>query len=252
METGEDAPWVVDAEISHDGVSSVRSGGDGSYLQGSVRGAGTLSFWWRAQCEEPGYEYYDYGAFKVGGDIVARIAGEDTGWEFVSTKLASTAKHIFRWEYHKDDEGSYAPDCIWLDQVQWIPADGSGTTLTTPEPVPYAWLMQYELGADSDFETAANAFSGKVQGGAATQIWQEYVAGTDPTDENDVLRASITFDADGRPVIGHSPEFLDAAEAAKRTYTIYGKVNLNDARWVEVSEGEEVNYHFFKVTVEMK
>ena len=41
---------------------------------------------------------------------------------------------------------SYAPDCVWVDQVQWSPVDGSGYTLTSPEPVPYSWLRQYNLG----------------------------------------------------------------------------------------------------------
>ena len=39
-----------------------------------------------------------------------------------------------------------APDCVWVDQVQWSPADGSGYTLTSPEPVPYSWPRQYNLG----------------------------------------------------------------------------------------------------------
>ena len=48
-----------------------------------------------------------------------------------------------------------APDCVWVDQVQWSPADGSGYTLTSPEPVPYSWLRQYNLGvASGDFEAA--------------------------------------------------------------------------------------------------
>lgn len=95
--------------------------------------------------------------------------------------------------------------------------------------------------------------TGKRDGaGNAMQVWQDFVAGTDPTDESDVFTASITFDSDGKPVISYSPEFADAAEAAKRTYTTYGKVKLNDAKWVEVTDGEEANYNFFKVTVEMK
>ena len=246
METGADASWVVDDAVSHDGISSVRSGGDGSYLQMSVRGAGTLSFWWRAQCEEPGYEYYDYGCVKMGSDIIGRIAGEDTGWEFFSTKVASTAKHVFRWEYHKDEEGSYLPDCIWVDQVQWIPADGSGHTLTTPEPVPYAWLDQYNLGAGTDYETAGNAASGKMNWGKPSAVWEQYVAGLDPTDANSRFAASIEM-RDGLPFVSWTPDLN--TNGIIRTYKIYGSETLEDGgNWQYPTNSL---HRFFRVKVEM-
>ena len=246
METGADASWVVDDAVSHDGISSVRSGGDGSYLQMSVRGAGTLSFWWRAQCEEPGYEYYDYGCVKMGSDIIGRIAGEDTGWEFFSTKVASTAKHVFRWEYHKDEEGSYLPDCIWVDQVQWVPADGSGHTLTTPEPVPYAWLDQYNLGIGTDYETAGNAASGKMNWGKPSAVWEEYVAGLDPTDANSRLVASIEM-RDGAPFVSWTPDLN--TNGIIRTYKVYGSETLeNGGNWQYPTNSL---HRFFRVKVEM-
>ena len=245
METGDGAPWTVDAEMSHDGVSSVRSGGDGSYLQMSVRGAGMLSFWWRAMCEEPGYEYYDYGCIKMGSDVIGRIAGEDTGWEYFSTKVASTAKHVFRWEYHKDDEGSFQPDCVWVDQVQWIPADGSGYTLTTPEPVPYAWLDAYRLGVGTDYETAGNAASGKMQGSRALQVWQDYVAGTDPTNLTSRFTAKIEM-VNGAPVVMWEPDLN--TNGVIRTYKVYGKETLEGGEWQYPTNSL---HRFFKVTVEM-
>ena len=36
-------------------------------------------------------------------------------------------------------------------------------------------------------------------------VWQDYVAGTDPTDTNSVFKASIEF-VDGAPVVIWSPE----------------------------------------------
>lgn len=60
-------------------------------------------------------------------------------------------------------------------------------------------------------------------------VWQDYVAGTDPTDTNSVLTATITM-VDGAPVVEWSPK-LSTAEEAQRTYTIYGKTNLTDKAW---------------------
>ena len=146
METDGSYPWTVVTDVSHDGVSCVRSGAIGNggttHLTASVRKAGTVSFWWKAACEDADVEdgetyYYDYGVFLVDDVEKAWIAGHDTGWRKVVVEVPSGGKHVFRWEYRKDGATSYAPDCVWIDQVQWIPADGSGYTLTTPEPVPY-------------------------------------------------------------------------------------------------------------------
>ena len=79
----------------------------------------------------------------------------------------------------------------------------------------------------------------------------EFVAGTDPTNETSILRATISFDDSGSPIIGWTPE-LTQPEAVKRAYRKFGKVRLNDADWVEIPEGKEGDYNFFKVTVEMK
>ena len=256
METDTAAPWTVDAAVSHDGVSSVRSGAIGNngttYLMASVKKAGTVSFWWKAQCEEPDEEdgedgYYDYGAFLVDDVVKARIAGNDTGWRFVSVEVPTGGKHILRWEYRKDGATSYAPDCVWVDQVQWSPADGSGYTLTTPEPVPYAWLDQYNLGVGTDYETAGNAVSGKSQGGKATKIWEEYVAGTDPTNKNSWLEAQITM-KDGNPVITWEPD-LNAGGGNVRIYKVYGSETLNNGGdWQYPTNSL---HRFFKVDVEM-
>ena len=59
--------------------------------------------------------------------------------------------------------------------------------------------------------------------GNSLQVWQDYVAGTDPTDENDLFRATIDMSG-GTPVVS----------------------------WTPVPSGWESNYNFFKVRVQMK
>ena len=256
METGGDAPWTVDADVSHDGVSSVRSGTIGNngmtYLLASVRKAGTVTFWWRAACEAADEEegedgYYDYGAFIVDDVVVARIAGHDGEWHYVSHEIAKGGKHTLKWEYSKDGATSFAPDCVWLDQVQWIPADGSGFTLTTPEPVPYSWLAEYGLGvAEGDFEAAANAASGKADGmGKPLSVWQDYVAGTDPTNAASRLTAMIEMRGD-EPIITWEPNLNTNGDI--RTYKVHGKENLTDPAWTCPTNSL---HRFFRVTVEM-
>ena len=253
METDGRYPWIVVTDVSHDGVSCLRSGAIGhgctDWVQTSVRKAGTVSFWWKAACEEAEEEdgetyWYDYGSFLVDGVVKAQIAGNDTGWQFVSVDVPSGGKHTLRWEYTKDDATTYSPDCIWLDQVQWIPADGSGHTLTTPDPVPYSWLSSYGLGLDSDFESAAKQSIGKQSGNGRTwQVWQDYVAGTDPTNVTSAFTASIEM-KDGMPLVTWSPTLNSNGEV--RVYTVMGKENLTDAVWQSPTNS---THRFFKVKV---
>jgi hypothetical protein len=117
------------------------------------------------------------------------------------------------------------------------------------------WATQYEgfeAKFGSDFTAAITAATGKFDGvGKPMMVWQDYVAGTDPTDPTDTFQASITFDKEtNEPIISWTPE-LSAEEAAKRSYKTYGKVKLTDPDWTLV-DGNAATYNFFKVTVEMK
>ena len=125
-----------------------------------------------------------------------------------------------------------------------------------PVAISSKWAERYPAFVEKfgdDFTAAITKKTGKRDSaGNDMFVWQDFVAGTDPTDENDKFTASITFDADGKPQIAYSPKFENEAEAAKRKYTTYGKARLNDKEWTEVAPGEEDGYNFFKVTVEMR
>lgn len=102
----------------------------------------------------------------------------------------------------------------------------------------------------SDFSAALTKPTGKRDAfGAPLLVWQDFVAGTDPTDETSVFKASVTM-VDGKPVVSWTPE-LPPEQAARRKYTTYGKVKLQDVEW-SVVNGDEANYNFFKVSVEMR
>ena len=120
--------------------------------------------------------------------------------------------------------------------------------------VPETWAARFPSYAakfGSDFTASLTKPTGKKDAaGNAMQVWQDYVAGTDPTDVNDLFRAEIRI-VNGAPVVSWSP-VLSASEAAKRTYTIYGRQSLLSGDWTVVPSGQESNYNFFKVTVEMR
>ena len=120
--------------------------------------------------------------------------------------------------------------------------------------VPATWTVNYPKFTEkfgSDFTKALAMKTGKKDGaGNPMFVWQDYVAGTDPTKEDDVFTASITI-VDGEVKVSYTPE-LDDARKSLRKYTTWGKKSLLDTGWTEVELGKEADYNFFKVTVEMK
>lgn len=119
--------------------------------------------------------------------------------------------------------------------------------------VPDSWSSQYPDFNEKfgqDLGVALTKKSGKKDSwGNDMFVWQDYVAGTDPTDETDVFRASIVL-VGGVPKVSYTPELCES-EKARRVYTIFGKSSLNDVRW-NVVNGDESAYNFFKIAVEMK
>lgn len=248
-------PWSVVTDVTHDGVSAVRSGAVGedesTTLKVVVYGAGRLSFWWKSACEPSvDGEYYDYVAFSNGSVEVAKLAGV-TDWQQVVLDVVGTGKHTFKWTYRKDDSGYEPPDCVWIDQVLWLPQTSdyyAGHTLTTETPVPYVWLDAYGLGRSDDFETAAKAKTGKVDGaGHELTVEEEYVAGTDPTNTASRLEAYIEMN-DGMPVVRWVPDLNENGTKGLRTYKVWGKETIDSSKWEYPTNAL---HRFFKVTVEM-
>jgi len=205
-----------------------------SWLQTTVTGPGTFSFWWRASSEAS----WDQGFFLVDGTEAVVIDGE-TGWQAYTNELAA-GSHILRWEYRKDSSWAEGEDCIWLDDVQFVPAGGGTATTATPVPVPYAWLDGYPsllAAAGGDYEAAALAdFDGD---GHAT--WKELVSGSDPEDGTSVLRASIRFEGESLR-ISWQPDLGE-----ERTYAIEGKGALDDLSWGPTNSATR----FFRVRVQL-
>ena len=140
------------------------------------------------------------------------------------------------------------------------PAEATGFVVVITEiaggstAVPDSWpsrFPSYTAKFGGDFAASLTKPTGKKDAaGNALQVWQDYVAGTDPTDLNDVFRATIDMSG-GTPVVSWTP-VLPAAETAKRTYTILGRKSLLSGDWTPVPSGQEANYNFFKVRVAMK
>ena len=97
---------------------------------------------------------------------------------------------------------------------------------------------------------AAKGATGKRGGdGKALQVWQDYVAGTDPTNAAAVFSAGIEF-VDGVPQVTWSPNLNTNGEV--RTYTIWGKTNLMDAAWHSRGSLRSLRARFARLPFEAK
>ena len=254
--TGGDAGWEpvesVDAKV---GGSCAQSGAVGmeqsSYLEATVQGKGTLTFWWKVSCEpDPrGRHSYDNLSFTTNGVEIAWIDGE-TGWTQTSVTFDTAGAHELRWTYSTDDweEPGYS-DCGWVDAVTWTPSAedgvvvdaGGGKTVT----VPTEWFTKNNT-ARAVTDAAANG----------RKVWECYVLGLDPEDATkDFKITAFPMNADGTPDLENlafAPS-KDKWNVQGARAVIKGKARIDDATetWQTATEENKGELRFFRVEVEL-
>lgn len=242
--------WERDANISKDGVESMRSGiignAEESVLETKVQGRGTITFWWKSSTEDSGgYFDWDHGEFHADGEIFYIDAKTD--WVKVSYKFTNEGEHTLKWIYVKDDFEKEGEDCIWVDAFTWTPEPQFVETQTTTVPIPFSWLKEkYPTLTDVDsFEAKANEFAAN----GINKVWECYVAGIEPTDSNAKFVTVIEI-INNKPRVTWKPDLNNGTgKIGVRTYKIFGSTNLKS--WTPVNDGEENNFNFFKVEVSM-
>ena len=249
---GVDAKWErVLGGSAHDGVAALRSGaigeGETSTVEMTVEGTGQIAFWWKVSSERETVrpQRYDYVSFLIDGTEQKWLGGEKD-WTNEVFAVSGEGAHTLKWVYQKNENGlTQGDDCAWLDEVKWTPWREI-TTKQTAVPIPYGWLEAHGLLNDTDAETAAKRQTGKRDGsGRFLTVEDDYIAGTDPTNENDLFTVSISI-SNGVPVVTWKPDLN--TNGANRVYTIYGKEALNDLEWITPTNAL---CRFFKVGVAM-
>ena len=219
-----------------------------SVLETTVMGPGTLTFSWRTSCEEDPDSLYewDHVEFSVDEVVLLRRDGAND-WKQESVEITGDGVHTVAWTYLKDDVESVGEDAAYVAGYGW--ASDYTETQTTDVPVPYTWLLNHYPETVDEFdayEAAANAASGKLgEGGAPLRVWQDYVAGTVPTDLTSRFKANIEM-LDGMPVVTWDPNLN--TNGVTRIYKVLGKEHLSDPVWTCPTNSL---HRFFKVSVEM-
>lgn len=124
---------------------------------------------------------------------------------------------------------------------------GAGWTLTTPVPVPHAWLDGYPLGLllnGNDYETFGNATAENGR-----KVWECYVADLDPTDRESDLVAGFALENDVPRVS------ILRGRSSARVYRILGWTNLDggdaEAEWPENADLSASRCRFFRIAVSL-
>lgn len=115
--TGGNGDWFGQTATRHDGVDAARSGeitdSEESWMQTTVVGPGTMTWWWKVISETN----FDYLAFYVDGALQSRISG-DGGWIRMTNSIAA-GSHTLKFRYYKDNSITSGADCGFVDQVDF-------------------------------------------------------------------------------------------------------------------------------------
>lgn len=138
--TGGSVSWFGQTSKSHDGVDAAKSGAIGhsqsSWLQTTVTGPGTLSFYWNVSCEgSENYPNRDYLSVSIDDEEKARITGTNNSWTQLSYSIPS-GSHVVQWLYSKDSSVSSGEDAGYVDQVVWTPAAQPGDAYDPDDDTP--------------------------------------------------------------------------------------------------------------------
>jgi hypothetical protein len=118
--TGGDASWYGQCDQYYwdndAAVSGMITDNQSTWLETTVNGPGTLSFYWMVDSELN----YDFLEFYIDNVYQERISGL-TDWQFRSHSLSS-GTHTLKWMYTKDRDLKSGRDLGWLDKVVFVVA----------------------------------------------------------------------------------------------------------------------------------
>ena len=122
---GPNAIWTTESGgFAHDGTDVARTGNIGDHEVSEcsirIRGAGTLSFWWKVSSEA---NYDKFTVLVDNSPPFGSISGEKN-WQKKSIKLGP-GEHFIRWIYFKDENDANGSDCGWVDEVVFTPEEGN-------------------------------------------------------------------------------------------------------------------------------
>jgi hypothetical protein len=119
--------WFAQTSQTHDGIDAAQSGdiprGKRSRMDMTVRGPGTIQFWWKTTSSDRD----DKLRFLVDGLSKRSLSGTKD-WRMVSYSL-SPGEHTLGWEYRRSVGSSAKRARGWVDQLSFTSAATSASSL---------------------------------------------------------------------------------------------------------------------------
>ncbi|MEM4293265.1 MAG: hypothetical protein QXJ27_03750 [Thermoplasmata archaeon] len=176
--TGGNANWFGQTSTYYNGGDAAQSGvishNQVSYVQTSITGPGTLTFYWKVSSEAN----YDFLIFYIDGTEQVKISGEK-GWEQKSFTIAS-GTHTVQWKYSKDGSVNSGSDCGWLDKVEFTSGGGGGGGTGTTRYAVIFGISDYKAISDLSYcDEDANS-------------WYDYLTGKGYSSSNIILLGDKT------------------------------------------------------------
>jgi len=162
-------PWTDQSTVKYFGSSAAQSAAIGdsasTFLQTTVVGPGTLSFYWKVSSEAPqsATVFYDNLAVSIDGVMKKQIGGE-VDWA-QETYAIPAGSHVIRWTYTKDANTVAGSDAGWVDKVEF-----SSSTTTAPALT--------ALGSDHGAPGATLVLTGTALNGATAVKFNGVAAST--------------------------------------------------------------------------
>ncbi len=161
----------------------------------------------------------------------------------------------FAWQFQFEGYGrakAVGGGTGWVDRVTWTPDESATGDATTTHAVPYSWLREkfsgYGSASKDELETLAE---GDSPNGKPMKVWEEYWAGTNPNDPNDLFRALIAV-TNNVPYISWQPD-LSVTGDPRRVYHVLCAPTPSAQEWVDWpgpgASGASTN-RFFKVELD--
>jgi endonuclease/exonuclease/phosphatase family metal-dependent hydrolase len=217
---GGNAPWIFQTDVTHDGQDAAASGtltdSQESWMQTTVAGPGSLSFYWKVHSEAN----WDFLEFWINGVRIHRISG-DVDWQMQTYEFGD-GDHLLRWRYMKDGSVSVGADRGWVDAVTW-------TAARTLMGVPVSWYQRFGLAPATD-ETW-NDLDWRASA-AGDPNWFQHLAGLDPTDPAAAFRILDVRQEIGGPT---QVEWYGGLHGPSAPYVIQATLDLENGPWEPVA-----------------
>ena len=140
--TGGGEDWFLQSANYFNDGDAARSGdishNQESWMQATVNGTGTLSFYWKVSSEQN----YDHLEFYIDGEFQEGITGPVDFHQMTYT-IDTGGSHTLEWRYVKDYNINGGSDRGWVDQLEW-------TGEIEPPPGPLSGALDTNLSFTTD------------------------------------------------------------------------------------------------------